>query len=146
MQPRTYTSEFSRMNMECVCVCVCVCMYVCACVSVCVCVCVCVCKCVKFNCLTMDYPLPLRKSIIGHVLNAYLCDLLPKGGSLKIADVHGWCVSTVIQCFFSSDGCPWMKLPTNAHSHTHTHTHTHTQTHIHTRTHTHTHTSTHRYT
>ena len=81
MQPWTYTSKFSRMNMDFVCVCVCVCV------------------CVKFNYLTMDYPLPLHKSIIGHfVLHACLCDLLPNGGSLDnrgrpwLVCVHGYTV------------------------------------------------------
>ena len=56
------------------------------------------CMCVKFNYmyLSMDYPLPLPKSIIGHFfLYACLCDLLPNGGSLTIVDAHGWCVSTI---------------------------------------------------
>ena len=47
--------------------------------------------------LTMDYPLPLGKSIIGPFLHACLCDLLPNGGSLTTVDVHGWCVSTATQ-------------------------------------------------
>ena len=93
--------------------------------------------------LTMDYPIPLPKSIIGHhvFLYACLCDLLPNGGSLTIVDVHGWYVSTVIQHFFWF--CPWLKVLTNAHTsvctasmclhrYNHTHTHTHTHTHAHT--------------
>ena len=103
MQPWTYTSEFSQMNVDFLCRSM----------------------CVKFNYLTMDFPLPLPKSIIGHVfLYACLCDLLSNGGSLTIVDVHGWCVSTVIQQFFWL--CPWMKVLTNAFTHTHTHTHTDT--------------------
>ena len=76
------------------------------------------CVCVwTFNYLTMDYLLPLPKSIIGHFfLYACLCDLLPNGGSLTIVDVHSWCVSTVIQQFYWN--CPWLKVLTNAHSHT----------------------------
>ena len=71
--------------------------------------CVCgVCVCV-WN-LTMDYPLPLSKSIIGHHWTSTV-DVCPR--------LYG---------NFSDDQCPW--LLTNARAHTHTHTHTHTHKHI----------------
>ena len=96
MQPWTNTSEFSWMNMAFLCM------------------------CVKFNYPTMDYPLPLFKSIIGHFffyMHAYaICYWMAgRGWSLTIVDVHGWCVSTVL-CNFS-DGCPWLKVLKNAHTH-----------------------------
>ena len=92
------------------------------------------CVCV-WNLTNHGLPLPLPKSIIGHLfLYACLCDLLPNGGSLIIVDVHGWCVSTVIRQFYWN--WPWLKVLINvcarAHTHTHTYTHTHTNAHTHT--------------
>ena len=102
----------------------------------------CVCMCVKFNYLTMDYPLPQRKSIIG-LFFFFTC--MPRQFAnewqfLEIMDVHGWCVPKVIWQFFWF--CPWLKVQMHTHTHTCTNTHTHTHTHI-TRTFTHTHTHTH---
>ena len=72
-----------------------------------------------WNCQTMDYPLPLPKSIIGHVFSyACLCDLLPNGGSLTIVDVHGWCVFMVIWQFFDFVH-GWRCFQMRADTHTH---------------------------
>ena len=87
--------------------------------------------CVKFHYLTMDYPLPLRKSIIGHVsLYAYAYAICYRMAGLW----QSW-TSTVIQWFFW-----WVSMAEVAYKRTPTHTHTHTHTHIYIYTHTHTHT------
>ena len=80
------------------------CVYVCVCVCVCMCVCVCVranvCVHVSNNYLTMDYRLPLRKSIVGtFFVRPCLCDSLPIEGSQFTV------VCPRLNCHFS-DVCP----------------------------------------
>ena len=97
-----------------------------------VCVCVCVCVWVSNKYLTLDNPLPLRKSIIG-LLCCFtcmpVCDLLSNGGRPQPwTSMVGVCPRLHSEL---SDVCAWLEVLTNAqtcHTQTHTHTHTHTHT------------------
>ena len=99
MQPWTHTSEFSRMNMDFLCM------------------------CVKFNYLTMDYPLALPNSIIGHFfyMHAYAICYRMAGLWQSWTSTVGVCPRLYGNFYWN---CPWLKVLLNAHTHTHTHTHT----------------------
>ena len=127
------------------------------------CVCVCVCVCMSTNYLTVDYPLPLCKSMIGFFfftrMHAYVicyrsaivwqswtsmvavCPRVHGYIVIFLMCVHGWrCLLTHMRTHTHTQ-----KKHTHTHTektHTHTHTqkkHTHKNTHRHTHTHTHTH-------
>ena len=78
----------------------------------------CVCK---INYLTMDYPLPLRKSIIGQFffytmyVHAYAICYRMAGLWQSWTSMVGVCPR--LHSDFS-DGCPWLKVLTNAHTRT----------------------------
>ena len=91
IQPWTYTSVFTDRHGLCV--------------------------CVSTNYLTMDYPLPLWKSMIGTFFLHHAYEIFYRLAVLwqswtSMVGVCPWLHSAF------SDLCPWLKVLTNAHTHT----------------------------